>query len=377
MEYSVSMTNKKIALFLSTLNYGGAERVVVNLANGFVEMGLDVDIVVINKTGALMNEVSDNVDIVEIGKFNLPIYKRWGSLPGLVRYLTNRKPDAMISTVQHRNLIAIIANYFAESHTRVYVREGNNLEMTLRYKKMWRVYLPLIKLLYPKAQKVIANSRGVADSLQHKANISSENIVVINNPTLTPDVYSKMQKDPDHPWFDTQYSVILGVGSLTRRKSFSTLIKSIKQLDRPNTRLIIIGEGPERSNLEQLISTLDLQHQVDLIGTKSNPYSFMNNASVFVLSSVTEGFPNVLVEAMACGTPIVSTNCPSGPEEILECGKYGILVPVGDPDKMAMGISEQLEHPTPATKLQERARRYHYDVICEEYLQLIEHSSKQ
>lgn len=367
------MINADIGMFLSSLNYGGAERVVVNLSKGFSERGLKVDIVLSKEKGGLLNEVPNSVNIVSLDAPNLPLYKHWGALPSLIQYFRTRPPKYMIATTPPRNLIAIVANKLAGSPSRVFVREGNDLLKTLDHKRMWRVYPPLMKYLYPKSDGVIAISQGVADSLEEGADIKPNDVQVIYNPAVTPDLFELAKEPVAHPWFRTsQPPVIIGVGSLRPQKDFETLITAFDLLlEDTDARLVILGEGSERAKLERLANDLGIANKVDLLGYKENPFKYMKNASVFALSSKWEGFANVLVESMACKTPIVSTDCPSGPREVLQEGEFGSLVPVGDAEKMARKVKRQLKSPTPEEKLYERAQDFHYRAICQEYFELM------
>jgi len=211
--------------------------------------------------------------------------------------------------------------------------------------------------LYPLSDEIIANSQGVADDLAKVINLPRERINVVYNPTISPNLFKKAKRDLHHPWFDCdEPSVILGAGRLEPQKDFSTLIDAFWNIKRrQNARLMILGEGSRRSKLEEQITKMNLEDEVSLPGFTDNPYKYMRNASVFVLSSSHEGLPNVLIEAMACGCPVVSTNCPSGPSEILDDGKYGPLIPVGDPDRLAEAIVTVLEEPIDPNVLRGRA----------------------
>jgi glycosyltransferase involved in cell wall biosynthesis len=201
-----------------------------------------------------------------------------------------------------------------------------------------------------------------------------ERITVIYNPVFTPDLLHKAQEPVDHPWFaPAGLPVILGVGRLAEQKDFFTLIRAfaLVRQHRP-ARLIIVGEGPDRPGLEALARELGVADDVSLPGFSTNPYAYMRQADVFVLSSLFEGLPAVLVEALAVGVPIVSTRCPHGPEEILQDGICGPLVPVGDAAAMADAICATLDAPLPAHVLQERARAFALDTIVEQYKKVLD-----
>jgi len=230
----------------------------------------------------------------------------------------------------------------------------------------------LARLSYPYADGIVAISNGVADDLAESARIARERIDVIYNPAYSDDIDTLAEADCPHPWFESDDPVLLGVGGLSDQKDFATLIRAFARVreDRP-VRLIILGEGDNREQLESLVRRLDLEDQVDLPGFVDNPFAYMSRASLFVLSSAWEGFGNVIVEAMACGTPIVSTDCPSGPSEILEYGKYGVLVPVGDEETMANAIRNQLDATTDTESLRERAKDFTVETIANQYLDVL------
>ena len=200
-----------------------------------------------------------------------------------------------------------------------------------------------------------------------------ENIRVIYNPVVTPELLEKAKEPLDHPWFARgEPPVILGVGRLHLQKDFPTLIRAFALVRQHKpTRLMLLGEGPDRYKLEALIDELGLTNEIALPGFISNPYAFISKASVFVLSSLYEGLPTVLIEAIAVGTVIVSTDCPSGPAEILDSGKYGCLVPVGDIKALSEAILNTLDQPTDSEALRQRAQQFSYETAVNKYLELL------
>lgn len=328
---------KKVAIFLPSLHVGGAERVMVNLAQGFTERCLQVDLVLAKAKGPFLAEVPKEVRIVDLNARRCLC-----SLPGLVRYLRRERPAAMISALSHANIVAIWANILSGAKTQLVVSEHSILSQSAANAGSMRDRIMpfLIKQFYPKADSVVAVSNGVANDLSASTGLNLENVKVIYNPGVMPDLFSMADEPLDHPWFATgELPVILGAGRLTKAKDFTTLIRAfaLVRQERP-VRLMILGEGEERHRLEALVRELGLERDAALPGFTDNPYKYMKRAAIFVLSSRWEGFGMVLVEAMALGTPVVSTDCPSGPAEILEGGKWGCLVPAGDAKRMAESI---------------------------------------
>jgi glycosyltransferase involved in cell wall biosynthesis len=334
---------KHIALFLPSLRGGGAEKVMVNLALGFVEQGLKVDLVLAKAEGPYLSRVPEEVRVVDLGARRV-LY----SLPGLVRYLRRERPQAMLSALNYANIVAIWAKLLARVQTHLVVSEHNTLSCSTQNASSVRVkLLPLlIKIFYPYADAVVAVSHGVAEDLITMTGLPMEKVKVIYNPVITPELFAKAEEPLDHPWFRPgEPPVVLGVGRLTKQKDFPTLIRAfaLVRKERP-ARLMILGEGEERPKLETLARELGIEEDFVLPGFVENPYKYMKRASVFVLSSRWEGLPTVLIEALALGVPVISTNCPSGPAEILEHGKWGCLVPVGEPHLLARAILEILQN---------------------------------
>jgi glycosyltransferase involved in cell wall biosynthesis len=230
----------------------------------------------------------------------------------------------------------------------------------------------LVRWFYPWAESIVPVSQGVAEDLA-RIGLSLERVQVIYNPVVTPELFEKAQEPVEHPWFSPgQPPVILGVGRLEQQKNFSTLIRAFAQVHQQHSaRLIILGEGSERSYLESLIKELGLTENVALPGFVANPYAYMARAAMFVLSSAWEGLPTVLIEAMAVETPVVSTDCDSGPAEILKNGKYGKLVGVGDIKGLAEAMISTLTEPTDLRALQQRTVDFSVDGVLAQYMQVL------
>lgn len=334
-----------VALFLPTLGGGGAERVTINLARGLLNAGVAVDLLVGDPTGAYGSELPDGVKLVD-----LKVGRVLAAVPALVRYLRRERPHAYMSAMNHANVISIWAKQLAGYRGKVVLVEHNDLVRAGRNDLVEGKIIPwLVGRTYPQASSVVAVSKGVRRSLIEGARLDGDLVEVIYNPVLTDGIQSAAAKPVEHPFFEEGGPpVILGVGRLTAQKNFSNLIHAFAQVIKVHdARLIILGEGEQRPRLEELIAELALADKVSLPGFAENPFAFLAKADLFVLSSDFEGLPTVLIEALAVGARAVSTDCPSGPREILDGGRYGRLVPVGDASALAQGILQSLSEPRP------------------------------
>jgi glycosyltransferase involved in cell wall biosynthesis len=358
---------ERLAFFLPDLSDGGAERTMLNLAEGIAARGYSVDLVLVRAEGPYLNEVSDLIRLVSL---NAP--RVLGSGPALVRYLRRERPIAMLS-ILHANIIALWARRLAGIPQRVILCEQNNLSSVAGGENdpRWHLFPRLAKWFYPWADGIVAVSTGVADDLAQLIKIPRERIRVIYNPIVTPALFEKASSSLDHPWFQGgEPPVILAVGRLTAQKGFDVLIQAFAQV-RKNcpARLVILGEGEERSALEALVRELKLEQDVGMPGFV-NPYPYMAHAAAFVLSSRWEGLPTVLVEAMSLGMPIIATDCPSGPREILMDGKYGVLVPVDNPFALAAAIETTLTN-TVLRPPKESWAPFALDSIVDQYINIL------
>lgn len=360
----------KVALFIPSLGGGGAERIMVNLARGFSERGFDVDLILAKADGPFLSLVPKSVRIV-----NLKAKRVLYSLPSLVHYLRGSKPEALISALDHANAVALMAKLLSRSPVRLAVSVHSTLSQSSAHAVSLRGRLTpfLIRLLYPWADAVIAVSKGAADDLLRVSKLRRERVHVVYNPVVVPELFVQAQEVLDHPWFAAgEPPVILGVGRLTKPKDFTTLIRAFAMVKevRP-ARLVILGEGEERARLETLIRNLGLEDSVELPGFVSNPYKYMKRAAVFVLSSKWEALPTVLIEALALGTPVISTDCPSGPAEILEGGRWGRLVPVGDVNALAQAILRALSGEVPSPP-KEASHPYELQRVVSAYVDILD-----
>ncbi|MDY0392056.1 MAG: glycosyltransferase [Candidatus Bipolaricaulis sp.] len=366
-----SLQSTEVALFVPSLRGGGAERVMVNLARGLTERGLPVDLVLAKAEGPYLAELHPKVRVVDLGARRVLF-----ALPGLVRYLRQERPQTMLSTLNHANIVALWARKLAHVPTQLVIREANIIGLSSANAPSikGRAMPLLMRLFYGWADAVVANSQGSAEELTRLVGVLPHKVKVIYNPVVRPDLFAKAAESLDDPWFsEGEPAVVLGVGRLTEQKDFPTLIRAFALVRRHwPVRLMILGEGEVRPQLEALVRELDLDNDVKIPGFVDNPYKYMKRAGVFALSSRWEGLPNALIEALALGTPVVATDCPSGPAEILEDGKWGRLVPVGDDAALAEAILATLAEPRRLQAAQQRMReRFGLEAVVEQYLDVL------
>lgn len=344
---SASMT---IAIFLPSLRGGGAERAVVTLANGLAAKGLDVTLVAASSDGEYWSEVDNSVKLRCLNRRRIIF-----ALKPLVRYLRNEKPKVLISALSHANVVAVIGTKLARAGNQVVVSERATYSTFGGKEQSFtsRVLHHIIRPSYLAADGIVAVSAGVAEDFSQVFSIPRNRITVIHNPVVT-DRLRALATAPVDNAVNRQAGAqqIVAAGRLINAKGFDTLLRAfallLQSAEDGAYRLIIMGDGPLRGELEQLCAQLNIHDKVHFAGFVDNPFAVMRSADVFVLSSRSEGLPNVLIQAMACGTPVVATDCPSGPREILEDGQWGELVPVDDAPALANALKRTLfatEHP--------------------------------
>ncbi len=321
---------------------GGAERMTVNLAGELARRGHVVDLVLVERTGPLLAEIPASVNVVDLGA-----KRARGAVRRLRRYLRAERPAALLSVAFQSNILAMTAMLGLRERPRTVLSVRNAYSATLAANPpLTRMLLKVAtRLLYPRADWVVGIARGTAEDLRRHAGLSGERVRAIYNPVLAPE-FDELAAEPADPSIvgDRGAPVIVSAGRLTKQKDQATLIRAFAELARRRpARLLLLGEGELRPRLEALARELGVAERVSLPGALPNPFPYMREADLFVLSSAWEGFGNVLVEAMATGTAVISTDCPHGPREILEDGKWGALVPVGDPAKLAEAMERALD----------------------------------
>ena len=361
---------ERIAFFLPNLHGGGAERVAVNLLKGMAKRNILLDLVLASAEGSYLAQVPEEVRVV-----NLAVGRVFKAILPLSHYLKQTRPSVLLSHLNHANIIAIIASKLAYTKTRLVLVEHNTLS-TSKATSIRGKFIPLfMKLLYPYADVIVGVAKGVSLDLELRLCLAAGKVSTIYNPVIDEELITKAKAPLNHPWFQTGAPpVFLSVGRLSIQKDFPTLIKAFAILRKQVlARLLILGEGDSRDELESMIYSLGLSEDVSMPGFIENPYAYMHRTSAFVLSSRWEGLPTVLIEAMACGCPVISTNCHSGPNEILESGKYGHLVPIGDPITLSKAMLQALANPTSRDLLMQRAMYFSTERAVSEYLALLDY----
>ncbi|WP_010197241.1 glycosyltransferase [Bacillus sp. m3-13] len=363
------MEKKRIAFILASLGGGGVERMTLNLAEEFTKRGYEVDLIVADANGEYKDLVPASVNLIDLNKPRL-----LSCIPDIKNYMMEKNPDAFISAKDYINLTVIMAKLLARSRTNLIVSTRVNISRQLEVlnSRSFKLIARLVKHFYRFADHIVGVSKGVADDLYDITGIDKSKIHVVYNPVVTEELLAKAQQEVDHPWFKEDIPVAVTVGRFDKAKDYPTLLNAMRVLqDSRKVRLIVVGDGPEKNHLLSLVDQYKLKDVVDFVGFQSNPYPYMRMADLFVLSSAYEGFGNVVAEALAVGTPVVSTNCPSGPGEILEGGKYGTLVKVGDYIALARAMDATIKSPLPKEKLLERSLFFTIKNSADSYEKLI------
>lgn len=361
--------NYKITFFTSTLE-GGVGRIIINLLEGLKEKSFKIDLICVNAGTQFFNLIPQNVNLI-----NLRLKRTLLSYPFLISYLLKQKPKILLSFTT-ANLVSLLAKIVPGIKTSVIISEHLSLEGSLPQINFFKrqVVKKLMQLLYPKANYIIAISKKVADDLKKIVKVPESKIVIIFNPVISSKIFQLAEKEPDekiNSILKNNIPFILSVGRLAKQKDYPTLIKAFSIVKKNfDLKLLILGEGEERPTLEKLIVTLNLKSDVFLPGFISNPYPVFKRAKLFVLSSAWEGLPTALIEAMAFGVPVVSTDCLGGSREILENGKYGKLVKVGDVEELAKAIMETIKNSPNSNLLKSRALDFSVEKSVGEYEKL-------
>jgi len=366
------MTQTKIAMFIPSLGVGGLQSVYLALVKGLHAQGFAIDCVLMQGGGPGTADVPDGVRIIALN------HRAVTSPLPLARYLRQQQPTHLIAFAETCNMAAIVARWLARSPVTLILTVHNTLSIAVQHvrTRKERLFPALARRLYPHADRIVAVSGGVADDYADFIGLDRAHIDVIYNPIPIATIQQKSLAPVDHRWFTAHdQPIVLGVGRMEPQKDFPTLVRAFAELRAQMAcRLCLVGDGSQRGALERLVAKLGVEDDVLFTGMQANPFPYMHGADVFVLSSVHEGFGAVLVEAMACGCRVVSTDCPHGPAEILADGQYGRLVPMNDPPAMAAAIAATLADPLPAATVRARAVDFDQDRATATYAALIRSS---
>lgn len=358
----------RVALFHPGLIHGGIQRVFVNLARGFLERGLAVDMVQATPGGNFRDQVPTGVRLIDLNAT-----RALTSVIPLARYLRRERPDAMICGAVQTNVAAAWARWLARVPTRLILTNHEIISVITATARNLRTRIApfFVGRFYPWADDLVAVSKGAAEDLSKLLGVSGDRIHVIYNPILGSEFWKRADEPLRDPTFAAIPSpVILAVGRLHYQKDYPTLLRAMAMvLQRTNARLVFLGDGEERQNLAALAQQLNIDSSVSFLGNVSNPLPYMKRAKLLASSSAWEALPTVLIEALAMGLPIVATDCPTGPREILCGGAYGKLVPVGDSAALAESLIHGLQTIDRPAVPEEALDRFQFDHVIEQYLQ--------
>lgn len=359
-----------VHLYIPSFAGGGAERIFVRLANHFAGSGLRTRFIVNRRQGPLQDLLSDEVELVE-----LSASRSRNALGRLTRFMRRERPDLVVVGLTFNNLTALLACLLSRSRARLVICERNQLSFVLARSNPLRRLLvrSLIRALYPRAHAVTAVSGGVAKDVARIAGIPLDDIAVIPNPPPDEqDIAAARSAAPPHRWFTEPSPVLVAIGRLVPQKRYDVLIEALASVRQTlPARLIVLGDGPERGALMALADRLGVADAVHFEGFVMNRLDYLVRADLYVLSSEYEGFPNALIEAIACGVPVVSSDCAGeGPREILSPSLAHRLVPVNDSAALTEAILAELREPASNETLEAIARRYSLQSAADHYLRL-------
>jgi glycosyltransferase involved in cell wall biosynthesis len=359
---------KLIAIVLPNLGGGGVERVRLLLAKEFLARGYAVDLVLFKRSGGLLDYVPENVRVVELSASSIR-----GALLPLVRYLTRERPAALLVAMWPLTAISYFAAKLARSRATLVLSEHTTLSSSTNQNRRSRLLLRLFgRRIYSGADAVVCVSDGARMDLCRTTSLHTHQVTVIHNPVDQTQAVGQAPQDLLN-WWRSSPSRVLAAGRLASEKDFGSLLHAFSIVrGRVDARLIILGEGPQRAALDQLKSELGLEEYVALPGFVPTIQPYLREASLFVLSSRFEGLGNVITEALLEGVPVVSTDCPSGPAELLENGRYGLLVEPGDPVGLAQAMVSSLEATHDRDSLRRRGREFDPVAAATKYLQLLD-----
>lgn len=355
---------------MPSLGYGGAEKITLRLINGLIEQDVKIDLIIATPNMKLSREIHPEVNLINFGS-----KKATFSLFKLINYIKKENPEIILSHLSRANRLVLLAKYLTGNPVKVYVVEHTTRSAAKKGDSLLsnKVIALSYKYLYRYAEEVIHVSNGSARDLEQFLNWETGRVKVAYNPVIDPNMIKNNYETP-HPWFElTQSPVIVSVGRLGKPKDYFTLVKAIKKVrENLDVRLLILGDGGQRMAIENLIDELGLADFIRILGFIDDPFPYLFHADLFVLSSLWEALPTVIIEALACGCKIVSSDCPHGPSEILEDGKHGTLVEPGNVSSLADGIITELNSNRNSNTLRERAHNFNINSTTRNYMEILQ-----
>lgn len=358
----------RIAIFVATSGHSGVDRVIRNLAPAIAGRGIPVDVLRVRDHGPHLDALSSS----QLRVIELDAAHAYTALGPLVRYLRRERPEALLTDKDRVNRIAILAHRLARSRARLVVRTGTTVSLNLAARKPVDRWINLwsMRYLYRCADAILMPSRAAAEDFARTVGVPMGRVTACPSPIATPSLYASSAAEPAPGVAPPGTGpLVVGIGELSKRKDFATALRAFARLDAGrNARLVIMGEGRERTNLEQLAVELDIADRIALPGYVANPYPLLARADVFIHSARFEGSPVAVMEAVALGRPVVCTDCPSGPREILADGEFGRLVAIGDDAAMGAALAEMLDKPPSAEKIRAGAAPFSLEASTDAYL---------
>jgi len=359
----------RLAFFIPDLSVGGAEQVTVDIVNGLASRGHDVDLLLSRFDGELKGRLSDDVTPITLAPKRTSVLGVAAHAPAIRSYVRRARPDALVPHLEHPSVVCLAVARAFDLETMVVPTQHSAFGRTDDETLKDRLVRGLVPRLYPSADRLIAVSEGVADSVATQTPVDRDGISVLHNPVDVDAIRERARKPVDHEWVeDDDTEVVLFVGRHAGQKDLETWLRTFERAQdrRSGLRGVIVGKGPRHEAVAASVQRRGLDDVVSMPGFVDNPYRYMDRADVFLLSSRYEGLPTVLIEALACGCQVVSTDCPSGPAEILD-GGLGRLAPVGDDRQLSAAVLEALDSPTPERRLRARADEFSPDAVLDEY----------
>ena len=372
LKMSNQVTNSRVGICIPSFETGGVQRAMVTVGNELAKRGHSIQLVVGADSGEQRKNVHEDVEIVDLNAKSPPFAATVGLFFPAFRYFSENSPDVFVSSMNHVNVVLLAAWKLASPPSKMVIVEHNDPKAIKRNSIKNSLVYRVAAYEYKWADQVVGVSDGVVDSLRDMMDIHPQKLTRIYNPIFVDRIRRRSTETPDHEWFQSDTPVVLNVGRLVKQKDHELLLESFSRLrDRTDAKLVIIGRGRLRNELLEKAANLGVAADVDIIEWVENPYAYMGSADVFALSSLWEGLPTVLIEALSCGCSVVSTDCPSGPREILDGNEYGTLVESRDPERLADAVYEKISSPEPKGLLVRGAERFSVERSIKQYDRLI------